>query len=94
MEVGTFVFLLTVCSVMTGLITEAIKKMTVVDEPNILAGIVALIVGVLTGLGYLLYAGLVFNFINIASIFLLALFSWLCAMLGYDKVIQTISQLK
>lgn len=87
-------FILMICSIMTGLIVEAIKKMVHVDKPNILAAIVSVIIGIAVPVGYIMANNLSFDttaFLYIVSIVVL---SWLCSMLGYDKVMQTIAHIK
>ena len=91
-EVG--MFLLMLCSVLTGLIVEAIKKMTEVKKPNIVAAVVAVVVGLVIPVMYILYNSLVFDTTAILYIISLIFLSWLCSMLGYEKVIQTLTQTK
>lgn len=85
-------------SAIIGLVTEAVKK--ILDEvnktyrSNILAGIVALIVSSAACVGYILYVGGAFTIPVIVEIIAFIFMSWLCAMVGYDKVVQTISQFK
>lgn len=87
-----------VVSAVIGLVTEAVKK--IFDElnksyrSNILAGVVALIVSSAACIGYILYVGGAFTTPVIVEIVTFIFMSWLCAMVGYDKVIQTISQFK
>lgn len=93
-----FLLGLLVVSTLTGLATEAIKKL--LDErdktyhSNTLAGIVALILSFGVGIGYVLITGVGFTTQVIVSMIALIFMSWLCAMVGYDKVIQAISQFK
>ncbi|MCD7796818.1 MAG: hypothetical protein LUG95_04180 [Clostridiales bacterium] len=58
------------------------------------AGIDATVVSVLVGVGYVLFTGIAFTTQVVISIVALVLMGWLCAMVGYDKVIQAISQFK
>lgn len=85
-------------SAITSLTTEAVKKILVEKKKtyyaNTLAGIVSIIVSMIVGIGYLLTAHIGFNAEIAVYLFALMAGSWLCAMLGYDKVIQTISQFK
>ena len=87
-------FILMICSVMTGLITEAIKKMVTVTKPNIVAAIVSVIVGIAVPVGYILMNHIFFDTTAILYIISIVVLSWLCSMLGFDKVMQTISQIK
>lgn len=85
-------------SVLTGLVTEAIKK--VMDEhnktyrSNTLAGLVSVVLSAAIGAGYVVMAGVSLNSQLMVCLIALVLMSWLCAMVGYDKVIQAISQFK
>ena len=93
-----FMLGLLIASVLTGLVTEAVKKIlteyNVTYRANTLAGLVAFILSAAIGTGYVVLTGAAFTsqiaVCLIAQIFM----SWLCAMVGYDKVIQAISQFK
>ena len=84
-----------VCSVFTGLIVEAIKKMTTAEgrQTNLIAAVVSIIVGVSFGVGYILLNKLPFDTQNIISIILLVVCSWIVSMVGFDKFRQTIEQI-
>lgn len=94
----TFLLGLLISSTLTGLVTEAVKKILAESNKsyraNTLAGIIALIVSALIGVGYVLLMAIPFTTQIIIYIVALVLMSWLCAMVGYDKVIQAISQFK
>lgn len=96
MNVTTFLILLFAFSTISGLITEAIKKVQndkINLSSNLIALCVALLVGSIgTGVYYQLNS-IPFNTNNIIYMILLGLSSGLCAMLGYDKVRQTILQI-
>lgn len=89
---------LIITSTFTGLTTEAVKK--VLDEhnktyqANTLAGIIALVLSICVGVGYVIAADIGFTTQAVTSLIALVFMSWLCSMVGYDKVIQTISQIK
>lgn len=87
-----------VTSSMTGLATEAIKKIFAEHSKNYyantLAGIVSVILSVAIGVGYMMISGISFTSQSIIYLVALVFISWLCAMVGYDKVVQTISQFK
>ncbi|MCD7751575.1 MAG: aminopeptidase [Lachnospiraceae bacterium] len=93
-----FLLGLLVCSTITGLLTEAVKRLC--EEhglnyyANTLAGIDATVVSILVGVGYVLFTGSVVTAQVVISIIALIFMSWLCAMVGYDKVVQAISQFK
>ncbi len=96
MDIGTFLMLLFAFSLISGLFTEGVKKL-VNDKANLsynlIALVIALIVGVVgTGIYYQLN-NIDFNTNNIIYMMLLGLSSGLCSMLGYDKVKQTILQI-
>lgn len=85
-------------SALTGLVTEAIKKIiaerNATYRANTLAGLVSLVLSAVVGTGYILLSGIGFTTQVIVYLIALLFMSWLCAMVGYDKVMQTISQFK
>ena len=87
-----------ITSTMTGLATEAIKKILAEYSKNYyantLAGIVSVILSVAIGVGYMTLSGISFTSQSIIYLVALVFISWLCAMVGYDKVVQAISQFK
>lgn len=89
---------LLVTSTLTALVTEAIKKIlterNVTYRANTLAGIVASILSVAICSGYIIITGLGFRSQIMVCLIAQVFMSWLCAMVGYDKVIQAISQFK
>ena len=97
MTLEVFLMLLMVVSVFTSLVVEAIKKF--VGEKynassNLVAGIVAIVLGVVVGVFYCILAEIAFSMNIIILLIALVFLSWLCAMVGYDKVIQAITQVK
>lgn len=93
-----FVLGLLITSTFTGLATEAVKKVlteyNVTYRANTLAGVVALVVSAAIGIGYNILSNNTFTSQTIICLIVLVFMSWLCAMVGYDKVIQAISQFK
>lgn len=93
-----FLLGLLVTSVLTGLVTEAVKSVlsehNVSYRANTLAGIVALVLSAAIGAGYIILDGIPFNAQLVVCLIAQMFMSWLCAMVGYDKVIQAISQFK
>lgn len=89
---------LLVISTITGLATEAVKSILVEYNmgyrANTLAGLVALVISTAIGLGYICVAEIPFSSQIMVYLIAEVVMSWLCAMVGYDKVIQTISQFK
>lgn len=98
MTVQIFLLLLTILSIVTSLLTEGIKKfldaMMVNYASNVLVLIVAVIVGGVGTSVYYLWNDIAWTSLNIICIFLMVCANWLGAMLGYDKVIQAISQME
>lgn len=98
MSIETFLMLLLTVSILTGLVTEGIKKLA--DEagetykPNLLAGGVAVVLSAFVSVGYLILTETKFTDKMAVVLIALILLSWLCSMLGYDKVIQSIMQIK
>lgn len=92
----TFLTGLLVISGLTGLVTEAVKK--ILDEhnrtyhSNTLAGIVSAVLSLLVGIGYVIIAGIAFTAQIVVLLIALILLSWLCAMVGYDKVVGCFSK--
>ena len=87
-----------ITSTLTGLATEAIKKLFAEHSKNYyantLAGIVSVILSVAIGIGYMMLSSISFNSQAIEYLDKKKINSWHCAMVGYDKVVQAISQCK
>ena len=98
MNAQIFAFLLLLVSLLTGLVTEAIKNMEAErgqkTHPNTTAGIVALILSAVVGVGWAFYTGATWTVQLGLALVALVFLSWLCAMVGYDKVVQTLAQLR
>lgn len=98
MNVTLFIALLTIFSTITSLSTECCKK--ILDElkisysSNIVVFVIACIVGVCGTGAYYIFNSIEFNTINIVCMILMGVATSVGAMIGYDKVIQTIGQLK
>lgn len=90
-----FLLGLLIVSAFTSLVCEAAKKiLTEYDVKygtNTLAAIISAVLSTGVGVGYVLMAGITFTVQVIVCIIALIFLSWLCAMVGYDKVIQTIA---
>lgn len=97
-NIETFLTGLIIVSAFTGLVTEAVKK--ILSELNVkyyaktLAGIVAAILGAALGAGYVIITGTPFTLQILVCIITMVFLSWLCSMVGYDKIVQVIVQLK
>lgn len=82
---------LMIVSALTGLTTEAIKMIMAEynkkPKSNTLAGIVAAVLSVLVGVIYAVIMSVTFSAQLVVVIVALMFLSWLCAMVGYDKVV-------
>lgn len=98
MTLTLFMTLLVVLTVCVSLITEAVKKFLEDAGIKYSANVVVLIVAVIVGAGgtalMYLFMGIAFTPPNIVCMVLMAVAVWVGAMVGYDKVVQMIEQLK
>ena len=98
MSIETFLMLLLTVSILTGLVTEGIIKLAddagETYKPNLLAGVVSVVLSALVSVGYIILTETQFTDKMAVILIALVLLSWLCSMLGYDKVIQSIMQIK
>lgn len=96
MTIQLFMWMLFAFSVVSSLVTEAVKKL-VSDKVNLIYNIVnlitAMIVAVIGCIIYYLLNDIAIGYKDIISIVVLGFFSALVAELGYDKVKQTIDQI-
>jgi len=98
MTLSLFLFMLTFGAAITGLLTESIKKFNENQNretnPNITALICAFVIG---GIGSLIEYSLLdisLTFNNILCVILMIFCIWIGSMIGFDKIKQTIEQLK
>ena len=93
-----FLLIMLITSTMTGLVTQAIKVIfnehSITYRANTLAGVIAAILSAAISLGYCVITDVVFSANIIVCLVALVFLSWLGSMVGYDKVIQAISQFK
>lgn len=98
MTLEVFLLILLIVSTLTGLVTEAIKKWLQERDKNYyanaLAGYVAVAMSVAVGVAYIILVQAVFNAQMAVYLIALVFLSWLSAMVGYDKVVQAISQFR
>lgn len=97
MQIEEFLALLLFISILVSLTVEALKKFT--DSANklpsnLLTGIVSIVMSLIVGICYCILSNIAFNAQVIIYLIALVFLSWLCAMLGYDKVVQSIEQIK
>ena len=87
-----------ITSTLTSLVTEAIKKILVEHNKtfpsNTLVGLVAFVLSAAIGTGYIIVTNTAFTATIAVYLVVLVFISWLCAMVGYDKVVQAIAQFK
>ena len=97
MTFNMFLILLAAFASASGVITEAIKKL-ISDKKNLSYNLIALFVALVVGsvgcILYYLFYSIPFTTNNIICIVLMGIASGLVSMLGYDKVKQTILQIK
>lgn len=98
MTLEFFITGLMVISTLAGFVTEAVKNIFAEHNwkysANTIAGICSFVVALLVGVCYVLFTGMTITTQIVIAIFALAVLSWLCSMVGYDKVIQSIEQFK
>ena len=96
MTTTTFLMLLSSFSVLSGLVTEGVKKL-ISDRANMSYNIIALIVSLIVGgVGCAIYYQLnaiPFDVNNVIYMILMGLASGLCSMVSYDKLKQCIEQI-
>ena len=94
MTIELFLFIFTVGSVAASLLTQAMKKAFKSLSRNFLALAAAVIVGMLGTAGAYILMDIAFNAKSIVCILFMTVAIWIGAMVGYDKVLQTIAQIK
>lgn len=96
MTVEVMLVLLTILSVVTSLVTEGIKKILNKKEKEYATNVVVWIVAAILGGGvtavFYLTCGIPWTAVNVIYILVMIVASGLGAMIGYDKVIQTVTQ--
>lgn len=97
MSVSLFISILVAGSILSGLLTQAIKVWYRNENkeapPNIIALINAVVCGGgVTAVVYMLLA-IPFTVNNVLLLVVLIFFSWLGSMVGYDKIVQTAGQM-
>lgn len=97
MTISLFIAILTAGSILSGVLTEAIKKCYNNAGKSYSANVIALINAIVIGGGgtvasYMLL-GIDWTVNNIICIIGVMFAVWVGAMLGYDKVLQTVKQI-
>ena len=97
MTVELFMTMLFAVSVANGLLTESIKK--VLDEfektysSNVIAGMVSVCIGGFTCYAHAMFSGTEVSDLLVITYIAFVIMSWVCAMVGYDKVMQAVKQI-
>lgn len=98
MTITLFMALIVVLAIAVSLLTEAVKKFFEGTKVNYSSNVVVLIVSIIVGIGGTAMAyislGIAFTPPNIICMVLMAVAVWVGSMLGYDKVLQMIEQIK
>lgn len=98
MTVEIFLTLLSIFSVISSLITEAIKEFLKGQSKqhpmNIIVLTVSMAVGFIGVATFYAIKSIPFSLINVMFMFFMGVANWVCAMVGYDKIKQALDQLK
>lgn len=98
MTVEIFLMLLAFFAVVTSLATEAVKKlldsMQIVYASNIVVLILAIFIGGVGTASFYVFQNIAWTPTNALCVFLMICANWMCSMVGYDKVMQAITQFK
>lgn len=98
MDASALIIGLLIISTLTGLFTEGTKKLldskSITYASNVIATIWSIVTAVFVFLFYILYTSTAISGIVMLELIAVCGLSWLCAMLGYDKVVQAITQIK
>ena len=93
MTLTLFITLLTVASLISSLLTEAIKSFVEDPKSTIIVAIISAIAGWGGGAATYILMGITFTPANIVCLVLLAPAVFLTATVGYDKVVEIIKQI-
>jgi len=96
--INFYVIMLTICSIASSLLTEAIKVTCKNAGKQWSSNLIALIDAVIVGGGVpivvYIYNNIPFNAKNILTIVCLVILTWIGSTIGFDKVKQMILQIK
>ena len=93
MTTTLFLMLLTILSIASGLVTQALKQAIKSISTNVIALVDAIVVGGGGSTVAFALLGIPFTPVNIICIILLAFCVWIGSMVGFDKVKQTVEQI-
>lgn len=94
MTVELFIYLFTIGSVASSLLTQALKAYNKNLASNILALVSAIMVGILGTCSAYILMGIAFTIQSSLCIALMSVCIWVGSMVGYDKIMQLISQMR
>ena len=98
MNITLFMALIVVLAIAVSLLTEAVKKFFEGTKVTYSSNVVVLIISIIVGIGGTAMAyislGIAFTPPNIVCMVLMAVAVWVGSMLGYDKVLQMVEQIK
>lgn len=98
MTITLFMALIVVLAIAVSLLTEAVKKFFEGTKVTYSSNVVVLIISIIVGIGGTAMAyislGIAFTPPNIVCMVLMAVAVWVGSMLGYDKVLQMVEQIK
>lgn len=98
MTVTTFLIILAACATITSLLTEGIKKFLDEQKVSYASNVLVLFIAIIIGCGatalYYVNYSVPFTALNSVYLALMGIANWLGATLGYDKVLQTIAQIR
>lgn len=97
MTITLFISVLTIGAVVSGLLTEAIKKAYANAGKDCSANVIALVDAIVVGCGgtavcYMLM-GIDWTVNNVICMILMSLSVWIGSMIGYDKIVQLVKQI-
>jgi uncharacterized membrane protein YeiH len=93
MTITLFLTLVTILSIISSAITEAIKKVFGDQQPTLVDLVLSVVTGIGGGFAAYILMGINFTPTTIICLILLPLAIWLCSTLGYDKVKEIIEQI-
>ena len=93
MTVNLFITLVTILSLVSSILTEAIKKTFHSAKPTLVAAIVSVVAGWGGGVAAYLLMSIPFTTASIVALVLLAPIIWVGCTVGYDKVMEIIKQI-
>lgn len=92
-----FLLGLLITSTFTSLVTEGVKKLmaerNIEYYANTLVAIISVVLSTAISVGYMVVTGMTCTAQTVVVVVALVVLSWLCAMVGYDKVVQAICQI-